>query len=281
MATKAKTIQIFLPDGNPRGLKIADITSRTISAILMPRSMLDQAITRSELDNVGIYLLLGEDDSRIAVYIGEAESCLIRLKSHHKNKDFWTHALVFTSKTRDFTKTHIKYLEWLALETARNTKRCTLKNGNTPNEPHVSVPVRADLEDHFETIRILASTLGYPIFDQIKKAKPQKQIFCRHIGKGVEAVGEYTEAGITIFAGSNFSLEETPTVASGIRQIRASLIADGLLVEENGVLRLEADQIFSSPSTAAAVVNGRSTNGWTEWKYKDGRTLDEVHRKEN
>ena len=27
------TIQVFLPDGNPRSLKIAEITSRTIQAI--------------------------------------------------------------------------------------------------------------------------------------------------------------------------------------------------------------------------------------------------------
>ncbi len=29
MNKTGKTIQIYLPDGNPRGLKIADITSRT------------------------------------------------------------------------------------------------------------------------------------------------------------------------------------------------------------------------------------------------------------
>ena len=36
-----KTIQIFLPDGNPRSVKIAEITSRTVQAILIPRSKLD------------------------------------------------------------------------------------------------------------------------------------------------------------------------------------------------------------------------------------------------
>ena len=30
MKSNGKTIQIYLPDGNPRGLKIAEITSRTI-----------------------------------------------------------------------------------------------------------------------------------------------------------------------------------------------------------------------------------------------------------
>jgi hypothetical protein len=279
MATRAKTIQIFLPDGNPRGIRIADITSRSIAATLVPRSLLDDALTRPELDNVGVYILFGDGDPRWTAYIGEAENCVKRLRDHNRSKDFWTHVLVFTSKTKDFTKTHIKYLEWLALNTAQRAKRCTLENGNVPNEPHVSEPVKADLHDHFDTMQMLASTLGYPVFDEIKKAKPSRQIFCRHLGKGAEAVGEYTESGVIIFAGSKCSLEETPTCSRHIRRLRQSLIDDGLLVEEDGVLVLQADQTFSSPSTAAAVVNGRATNGWIQWKYKDGRTLDEVHRK--
>jgi hypothetical protein len=33
------TIQVFLPDGNPRSLKIAEITSRTVQAILIQIAM--------------------------------------------------------------------------------------------------------------------------------------------------------------------------------------------------------------------------------------------------
>jgi hypothetical protein len=33
------TIQVFLPDGNPRSLKIAEITSRTVQAILIEIAM--------------------------------------------------------------------------------------------------------------------------------------------------------------------------------------------------------------------------------------------------
>jgi hypothetical protein len=33
----SKTIQIFLPNGNRRGVKIAEFTSRTIQAVLLPR----------------------------------------------------------------------------------------------------------------------------------------------------------------------------------------------------------------------------------------------------
>ena len=61
-----KTIQIFLPDGNPRSIKIAEITSRTVQAILIPRSKLDYILTREELSNVGVYFLIGnpEEDAK-------------------------------------------------------------------------------------------------------------------------------------------------------------------------------------------------------------------------
>lgn len=49
-----KTIQIYLPDGDPQSLKIAEITSRTVQAILIPRSKLESAFKREELRNVGV-----------------------------------------------------------------------------------------------------------------------------------------------------------------------------------------------------------------------------------
>ena len=77
-----KTIQIYLPDGNPRSVKIAEITSRTAKVVLVPRSQLDFIATRDELKTVGIYFLVGNEDSdlRSMLYVGEAEDCLSRLR---------------------------------------------------------------------------------------------------------------------------------------------------------------------------------------------------------
>ena len=38
------------------------------------------------------------------------------------------------------------------------------------------------------------------------------------------------------------------------------------------------DHLFASPSMAAVALQGRSANGWLEWKTPQGRTLDEVKR---
>lgn len=42
-----------------------------------------------------------------------------------------------------------------------------------------------------------------------------------------------------------------------------SYIEDGKVVEENGVLKAAINISFNSPSRAAELVSGRSTNGWT------------------
>ena len=70
-----RTIQIFLPDGNPRGVRIAEITSRTIQAILAPRARLDIAATRDEIQNVGVYFLIGtdEEENKPLLCAGQAE----------------------------------------------------------------------------------------------------------------------------------------------------------------------------------------------------------------
>ncbi len=275
-----KTIQIFLPDGNPRSVKIAEITSRTVQGILIPRSKLEFISERNELKNVGIYFLVGGTDegSKPVVYVGEAEECLVRLKQHNKGKDFWTVALVIISKTKYFTKTHIKYLEWYCHEAIKKANRFKLDNSSLPNCPYISESMEADLIDNFDTIKILVSTLGYPLFDQIEKPEKKDILICK--GKDAFAEGEYSEDGFVIFKGSKCNLTETNIAVTWIPNLRKKLIQEGILAQQSNVLIFTSDYIFSSPSAAAAVILARSANGWTEWKYKDGKTLDFVKRQD-
>jgi len=273
-----KTIQIYLPDGNPRSVRIAEITSRTIYAVLIPRSQLDYALTRNELANVGIYLLIGaeEEGSKSLVYIGEAEDCVIRLKQHNKTKEFWNNAIVIVSKTQYFTKTHVKFLEWYSHNEADKAGRFKIDNSNIPSRPYVSESMESDLIDNFDTIRILVSTLGFPVFDKIIKPEKKDILFCK--GKDANAEGEYTEDGLIVFQDSKCNLEETKTAGSWVIGMRKRLIEDDTLIQDGSVYKFTTNHIFSSPSAAAAVVLGRRANGWIEWKYKDGKTLDEVKR---
>ncbi|MHA1549835.1 MAG: GIY-YIG nuclease family protein [Alphaproteobacteria bacterium] len=126
MTESAKTIEIFLPDGDPKSLRVATITSRTIQATYIPRFNLDIARKRKDLKSVGVYILVGESENKTKpeVYIGEAENLINRINQHNATKDFWTYAIGITSKINFFTKTHVKFLEWFFYDLAKNLNRC-------------------------------------------------------------------------------------------------------------------------------------------------------------
>ncbi len=48
---------------------------------------------------------------------------------------------------------------------------------------------------------------------------------------------------------------------------------------KGGAVVMDVNKTFSSPSTAASFCFGNSNNGWTNWKDKEGQTLDAVYRK--
>jgi hypothetical protein len=75
MTQRPQTIQIFLPDGNPTSIKIADLTNRMIVAVLIPRNKLSECGVRPEVRKYGIYFLFGvnEDKAKPISYIGETE----------------------------------------------------------------------------------------------------------------------------------------------------------------------------------------------------------------
>jgi hypothetical protein len=135
-----------------------------------------------------------------------------------------------------------------------------------------------DLLDNFETIKILLATLGYPLFEDLRKANSDKEVlYCK--GKEASAQGDMVDDGFIVYKGSKANKEETATAGIWVTGNRKKLIDSKILVEEGGVLVFSEDYIFGSPSTAAATVLGRRANGWTEWKNKEGKTIDELFRK--
>ena len=73
MNTMPKTIQIFLPSGDPRGIRIAEITTRIVQVIEVPRSLLNDFLAMPESSQVAVYFLFssGEDEDSQRVYIGQ------------------------------------------------------------------------------------------------------------------------------------------------------------------------------------------------------------------
>lgn len=277
---RPQTIQIFLPDGNPTSIKIADLTNRMISAVLFPRNKIIEVGSREEVKKYGIYFLFGtnEEKAKPIVYIGETEDCFERIKTHNKNKDFWNYAVIISSKTNTFTKTHVKYLEYLCIKNASEVGRYETDNQNSPAKPYVTESMEADLLDNYETIKVLLATLGYPIFEEIRKSSVEKKeiLYCK--GKDAVAEGDMIDDGFVVFKGSKANINETRTAGTWVIGMRSKLIESNILNEQDGVLVFTQDYIFGSPSAAAAAILGRRANGWTEWKDKNGITIDKLYR---
>ena len=275
---KGKTIQIFLPNGNPQSIRIGEITRGTIQCLSIPRSNLELGYKRPELKNFGIYFLVGtSEDGKSKLYIGEAESCFKRIKQHNQSKDFWNIVLAVISKTQFFTKSHIKYLEWLCHKEALEANRFLLENATNPKKPHISESLEADLLKDFEEIKLLVSALGFPFFDSIIKPMKKNLLFCK--GKDAKAEGKFIEEGLIVYSGSTCNIKLANASQEWLKKIRNKLIESGVLALENNVYKFTSDHIFSSPSAAAATVLARSANGWNEWKSEDGNTLHELYRK--
>jgi predicted GIY-YIG superfamily endonuclease len=283
MSLTPQTIQIYLPGGDPRGIRVAEITTRIVQLIEVPRSLLSSFLAMPEAGQVAVYFLFGEseDGAERQVYIGQTGDLRSRLAAHHHHKDFWQRALVLVSRTHSLTQTHALFLEWHCLQAARRAGRYADDNGNSGSRPHTPAPMEADCLEIFDTGSTLLATLGYPLFDAVTKpaegGAPNPVFQCA--AAGAKGQGLYTEEGFVVLKGSVGRLKSVPSiVGTSDDNFRQRLLAQGVMRPEGDTVVFERDHLFRSPSMAAVALLGRTANGWIEWKAADGQTLDEVKR---
>lgn len=281
------SLRIFVADGDPDGLRIVEKSNWIGKALVFPRALLPQVKARPELAQTGVYLLLGPrpDGEGDMLYVGEGDPILPRLQDHQAKKDFWTRAIGFTTTTGgQLNKAHVQFLESRLIALARAAKRLPLDNANQPAEPSLSEADRADMEVFLGHMLGMLPVLGVHAFEQAPSAPAAKAspvLTCK--GKGVQATGYEASQGFVVRAGSQAVLDTVPSLALHVRgmfDLRQELIGNGVLGLQGGLYQFTQDYSFSSPSTAAAVVLGRSANGRIEWKAADGRTLKELQEAE-
>jgi hypothetical protein len=274
------TIKLFLPRGDAKSLRTAEISNWTGKAVAAPRTEMDELLQREELDKSGVYILSGTDpvSGSPRVYIGEGEVIRERIKQH-KTKEFWVSAIVFVSKDENLTKAHIRYLEGRLISETIQVGRFTLDNGQSSG---CKLPEsdREDMEVFLSRIRQLLPVLGSDLLIPIAQPAAKQQsggiLFCRM--KGAEGRGHRTPDGFVVLQGSTAVLEERPAAKRwpNVIALRKRLIDDGTLVQKDGFYHFTRDVQFSSPSAAAAVIEGGSANGLIEWRTKNGRVLKEL-----
>lgn len=283
MNATPKTIQIFLPGGDPRGIRIAEITTRIVQVIEVPRSLLQDFLKMDESGQVALYFLFSKPDDGFEpkVYIGQTGDLRSRLTSHNQKKDFWERALVLISRTNSMTQTHGLFLEWHSLQAAKKAARYGDENGNSGIKPHTPAPLQADCLEIFETGRTLLSTLGYPVFEALvapNGATSAEEVFyCK--APSVDGRGQYLPDGFVVLKGSVGRREGVPSISGTQHEnFRKKLVATGVMQENGDHVVFPKDHSFGSPSMAALALLGRTSNGWKDWRNAAGVTLDKLKR---
>jgi hypothetical protein len=163
------TIRIFVPGGDPEGLRLIDRMNWTGLGIVFPREDWPKIKSRLDFGKPGVYILVGyvTEDDLVTLYIGQGDVLRSRLESHFVNKDFWSRAVVFVSSAASggLNRAHATWLEHALIKRAVQAKRSHLENGTEPQEPQLSEAERADTEAFLREMLQILPLVGLNAFE--------------------------------------------------------------------------------------------------------------------
>ena len=293
MVGRSKNINMFLMDGEVTGKIKCTLSNWTGVIYKIPRIQLGDLKSRDEMKQSGIYFLFGrdEDKQKDVTYIGQAttrkngEGILLRIQEHTRDihADYFNDVIILTTQNNSFGPTEISYLENKFTQLAKEAGRYIVKNGNDPNPGNVTEEKESELDEIVENTLMIIGTLGYRVFVPMIKEVSQDltdnhstylylKRKTKKSNKVIEATCERTTEGFVVLEGSQVEIMDSPNLPASLKEMRQNLIASRVI--QDGVLKEK--QLFSSPSYAAAFLLGMQTNGRTDWKDQDGRTLKEL-----
>ncbi|MBV1901797.1 MAG: GIY-YIG nuclease family protein [Kordiimonadaceae bacterium] len=183
------SIEIYIPNGDPEGLRIIRQKVWSVECIYFPRSEWKVARLRPELDKTGIYILTGysEADPDIPlIYIGQTDNLRDRIEAHIKGprqKIFWNNAAVLTSANDFLNTAYAGWLERFFHKRATDINRCKLENGNTPPRPSLSEAEEATLFTYAKQALQILPLVGIKAFEEKKIVHTKGQRALNHTEK--------------------------------------------------------------------------------------------------
>ena len=276
MAT-SKKLEIIYHNGQPDGIRSIRRHLSTMTTYVIPRPLLSEAKKLSGINRPGVYYLISEDeDNKIAeIYIGQTRNGVVRLDDHNRTKGFWKKAIMFLADNKTFSLDMISGLEAYAIAKAHEAKRYKVENSVNPKYEidEYDLPL---IEEVYEEIQFIMATQGYKM-DNSKSTLDEASIL-HTTRNGFLAFGVYNSENFEVLEDSEIDMSRK-CHSTTIEKQRQTALANGNIVCVDGKYKLTVSVSFTSPSSAAMFVLGGSTNGWVEWKDKDGKTLDELYRK--
>lgn len=298
------SIKIFVPSGDPEGVRIVSRDDWPGKAVVFSRELLGEVKGRREYQQPGVYLLTGGKK----LYIGEGDPLGERLGDHARKKGFWKKAIFFTAEGGRLNKAHVQHLESRLVALAREAGLAELENGNQPLPPALSEEEHASVENFLREILLMLPLLGFWQFDDDRQEEgeaeiqeeAQLQVRAKQGGKRadlysslprgmrfrfqgsapMQAALELVDGGVIVKAGSQAVLEPKQHFeihGASYAAKRRELIESGILEQEGQNFVFSADQFFASASAAASVIAGQNHNA-DHWVSEDGSNLGDLLR---
>ena len=273
----SKKLEVIYYNGQPDGIRSIRRHLSTMTTYVIPRPLLSEAKKLSGINRPGIYYLISEnDDNKIAqIYVGQTRNGVARLDDHNRSKDFWNKAIMFLADNKTFSLDMISGLEAYAIGKVHDSKRYKVENSVNPKYEidEYDLPL---IEEVYEEIQFIMATQGYKMDNS--KASLSEANTLHTTRNGVRAFGVYDGEHFEVLEGSEIDMTRK-SLSAPMEKQRQTALANGNIILVDGKYKLTVSVSFTSPSSAGQFVLGGSINGWTEWKDRDGKTLDEIFRK--
>lgn len=240
---RGKNINLFLMDGDASGRIKCTLANWTGVAYKIPRTGIEKCKNREDLKWSGVYFLFGvsDDTGENIAYIGQA--------GIRKNGEGILYRLMEHKRNPD--KDY--WTEAVVFTTSNNSFGPT----------EISYLENKFCNLAIEANRYIVKNGNDPSPGHITEEKESE----------LEEFVDYakqTAEGFVVLKGSKIapSSGADDTISPGNRKKREECkVIDNILQE---------DVLFTSPSSAAEFVTGKSCNGWVSWKTKDGKTLHDL-----
>lgn len=269
-------VTMILKNGTATGIIQCNLDEWIGVSYKIPRSKMKEAKDLKGINNTGVYILLGvdEDTGENRAYIGEAEDIYVRLLQHNKNKEFWSECIAFISQDNSLNKAHIKYIENKLYTKANKVRRYEIDQ-ITPTKSSLDDADEIRAIKFLEKVILLTSVYGYHMFDEIlseeNKNENNKLLYLNN--NNIEyAKGILTDEGFVILKGSKIKSKIANSLSTSLvkyaeRERSSKDIKNNVFVNNH---------LCSTPSMAAVIILGRNSNGYNEWKNKDGIKLKDL-----
>lgn len=164
-----RVITTYYPDSeNPTGMKVLQDRSSQLRAFYFERKFLNEISEEEYATNYAVYFLLNRRPfAKTQIYIGQSKVGAKRIVNHNKNKDFWSHCIMFVTDNSVFDSNAIDYMEYFFINLLQNSKNYELQNVELrKREPNINYVDKIVYKSFLEQLIFIMKSEGIDLLSE-------------------------------------------------------------------------------------------------------------------